>query len=78
MEAHAQAHGTTPAAEETARIPPLPLRAIQVFYAPGQLFDRLAARPAWVGAMLLGGALVALSFMLIPAEIWQQTFREQC
>jgi hypothetical protein len=77
MEAHAEAHATTPPADHPARIPALPLRAIQVFYAPAQLFDRLAKKPAWGGALLLGGALVALSFMLIPAEIWQQTFREQ-
>jgi hypothetical protein len=76
MEAHAEAQGTSNAAEPV-RLPPLPLRALQVFYAPGELFDRLAKRPAWAGALLLGCALVALSFILIPAEVWQQTFREQ-
>jgi hypothetical protein len=77
MEAHTDAPGTPQAPEKAVRIAPLPLRAIQVFYAPGELFARLSERPAWIGALLLGGILVALSFLMIPAEVWQQTIREQ-
>ena len=76
MEAQTEVHGT-PKTESSARIPPLPLRALQVFYAPGELFARLSQRPAWIGALLLGGVLVAVSFLLIPVEVWQQTIREQ-
>src|SRR5688572_8415610 len=77
MEAHTDAPGTPQAPEKTARLAPLPLRALQVFYAPGELFAGLSQKPASIGALFLGGVLVALSFMLIPAEVWQQTIREQ-
>lgn len=58
--------GGAPAGEP---LPNLAVRAGQVFYAPGALFDRLRARPAWVGAV---GLLVGLSLaatVLLPTEL---------
>lgn len=59
--------------------PPVPFwrRAPWVFYAPARLGDELARHPRWVGAVLLGAALVVVSTLLIPAELWQEMMREQ-
>jgi len=59
------------------RPPALGVRALQVVYAPGALFDRLRDRPLWGAALLLGAAAVVLSFLLVPAEVWEASFREQ-
>ena len=48
-----------------------------LLYAPGALFDRLSVRPHWGATLLLGAALVAASFLLIPTELWERTVREQ-
>lgn len=57
-------------------LPSLPRRAVDAFLAPGRLAGALAARPAWVGALLLGALVVALQVWLIPLEIWEATFRQ--
>ena len=62
---------------EVRRPPSVGARVLLVFYAPGRLFERLAARPLWGAALLLGAALMAASFLLIPTEIWEQSIREQ-
>ena len=77
MEAGSQAEGTAAAPTVPMLPAPLPVRALQVFYAPGQLFDRLRLHPLWLSALVLSGVLIAASFILIPAEMWAQTFREQ-
>jgi hypothetical protein len=57
--------------------PPLWVRVYRTFVEPARLGDDLAAYPRWGAAMLLGAALVTLSSLLIPAEIWQEMMREQ-
>jgi hypothetical protein len=60
-----------------APVPALPVRALKVFYAPGQLFEALRRRPLWGAALILGAVLVAASIIFIPTEIWQEMFRQQ-
>ena len=60
---HTQEHG----------LPSLPVRIVQVFVAPAQLFDALRRRPAWTGAILgligLGIGLQFLTPIVVPEEI---------
>ena len=77
MEVGAQSDPVREPAGPPTRLPALPLRALQVLYAPGELFTKLRERPAWLSALLLGGALVAASFLLVPIEVWEATFRER-
>jgi len=66
-------------AEETdlRPLPPLWRRVIDLFFSPGELFERLAANPKWLGALLLGAAVTALSVILIPAELFEDMMRAQ-
>ncbi len=63
------------AVETGAAPPPLARRAVDVFLSPVRLTQELAERPVWVGALLLGAALVVLQIGLIPAEVWDAVFR---
>lgn len=56
---------------------PLPVRVFRVFAAPGRLFAALRHDPRWLGALLLGAALVVASTVLVPGEIWEEMFRSQ-
>jgi hypothetical protein len=58
-------------------LPNLAVRFFQVFVSPGELFARLQHRPAWFGAVALGGALVALAAYLLPAELMLEVARQQ-
>lgn len=60
-----------------APLPPLWKRVVDVFVAPGEMFEKLAANPKWVGAALLGGVLVAISGVLIPLEMYEDLVRAQ-
>lgn len=60
-----------------APLPPLWKRVVDVFVAPGEMFEKLAANPKWVGAALLGGVLVALSGALLPLELYEDLARAQ-
>jgi hypothetical protein len=55
----------------------LPLRIVEVFFAPGRLFESLRENPAWFGVLLVGGALTVVSMLLIPQELWVSAAREQ-
>lgn len=55
----------------------LPVRLFRVIMAPGRLFAALRDEPRWVAAMLLGSALVVVSTLLVPGEIWDEMFRRQ-
>lgn len=57
-------------------LPSLPARFAAVFFSPGRLVEQLARNPRWVGALLLGAVLVALSVSLIPAEIMMEANRQ--
>jgi len=58
------------------RQPPGPApRVAMVLYAPGRLCASLRLRPLWGAALLLGAVLVGASFLLIPTEMWDASFR---
>lgn len=63
--------GTAASAPE---LPNLALRAVQVFGAPGRLFERLRERPAWLGALLLVVGISLASSLLVPEELVRQAF----
>lgn len=56
-------------------LPNLGVRIVRLVVAPGDLFDRLRARPAWLGALLAAVGLGLLSTWLIPVELFQDFFR---
>lgn len=57
--------------------PSLPVRVAQVFFSPTQLFDRLRDRPLWFMTLMLGGILVVVSVVALPADVWAEFFRAQ-
>jgi len=62
---------------KTSPLSSLPKRMIQVFIAPGDLFQSLRENPAWFGVLAVGGALVVASILLIPPDLWVASAREQ-
>ncbi len=58
--------------ERPAETSSLPVRYARVFVAPARLFDELARRPRWVGALLLVVALSVLANLLLPTEILRE------
>ena len=73
--APAAAAGPVPLAP--ARLPNVAARVLQVFYGPGELFAKLRDRPAWGATLLLGAVLSLASFMVVPPDLWEASFREQ-
>ena len=64
-------------AEETeSSLPPLPARLVAVFFSPGRLMDELVLDPRWIGALLVGAALVGLSVALIPVDVFMEMNRQ--
>lgn len=63
--------------EAGPELPNLAVRVVQLFVAPGRLFDRLRERPAWLGAILLAVAAGAVTLWVIPEEIVREFFRSQ-
>ena len=62
--------------ESSAAPPPsLPTRLAQAFFSPGKLGDTLAEHPRWIGAMLVGAALLSLSIALIPLDVLEESQR---
>jgi hypothetical protein len=57
--------------------PALPRRILLVLVAPGALFQRLREHPMSLATLLVGAALMAVSSLLIPGEIWEGAVREQ-
>lgn len=53
----------------------LPVRVFQAFVSPGRMVATVAEHPRWVGAMLLGAALLSLSLALIPIEVMEEMQR---
>lgn len=73
--------GTSPAATgdpaTRAPGPGLPTRALQVFVAPGALFDELRENPKWIGALALAIGLTLLVTVLIPSDVFMEYVRGQ-
>jgi len=65
----------SPEAEAPA-LPSFPARVIQTFFSPGALTAALARNPAWAAALVLGVVLMMAQMLLIPAEVWETSFRE--
>lgn len=63
--------------EGESDLPGLPKRAVQVFVAPGQLFDRLRENPVWLDAMLLVVALSVAYTLLIPEDLLREAMMQQ-
>lgn len=63
--------------EDAPPLPAWPTRLLLVLVSPVALFERLRERPQALVALLLGGALAALSNLVIPGDIWQEVVREQ-
>lgn len=57
--------------------PGLPSRAVRVFLAPGELFEALDRKPAWLDALLLATALSLATTLLIPEELVRETMLRQ-
>lgn len=53
-------------------LPPLPARLVRVFTSPGDLFERLRERPAWVGVLLVIIVVNAVASLLIPADLLRE------
>ena len=60
-----------------AAFPGLLSRYVQVFVSPGVLFDRLVGRPAWGGALVLGGLLVLAGVAFLPPELLLDAMRQR-
>lgn len=63
--------------DDEPELPGLPTRAVQVFVAPGTLFDRLEANPVWIDVMVLVAALSLASTLLVPEELVRETMMQQ-
>lgn len=68
---------TEPAAADRPELPSLPVRLAQVFFSPGDLFERLRERPAWVGALLVIVALNVAATLAMPEELFRQMLAER-
>lgn len=68
-------HSEQAASGESKSVPALPTRLFQAIVSPGRMATTLAEHPRWVGAMLVGAALLALSVALIPLEVLQEMQR---
>ena len=60
-----------------AALPSLPVRAGQLLFSPGKLFEALYERPVWFVTMASTVILAALTVFLVPEEAWTNMFREQ-
>lgn len=65
------------AIEETSPLPSLPVRAAQVIFTPGALFQALKARPVWFWTAVILSVLTGMTVWFIPEEAWTNLFREQ-
>ncbi|GMR13187.1 MAG: hypothetical protein BMS9Abin29_1389 [Gemmatimonadota bacterium] len=71
-------NGVDPVDEsEAPQLPSLPVRALNVFFAPSDLMAGLRSHPAWVGAVALGSILTVLSAILLPTEIFEVSMRQR-
>jgi hypothetical protein len=59
-----------------SELPSLPNRVLNVFLSPGKLMDAIAQTPAVAGALGTAAFLIAVSTLLIPAEMMAETMRQ--
>jgi hypothetical protein len=63
--------------EQAADLPSLPARIAQVFFSPAALFDKLKAKPVWMGALLTMMVVSLIINVIIPEELIRQLVMEQ-
>jgi hypothetical protein len=68
---------SVPPESAPAVLRPLPVRFVQVFFSPGELFSALREKPVWFGAMAVVAVLVGVGMALIPTEMWVEFSRNQ-
>ncbi len=68
---------SVPPESAPAVLRPLPVRFVQVFFSPGELFSALREKPVWFGAMAVVAVLVGVGVALIPTEMWVEFSRNQ-
>lgn len=68
---------SAPPESAPAVLRPLPMRLVQVFFSPGELFSALREKPVWFGAMAVTAVLIGVGMSLIPAELWIEFTRNQ-
>ena len=56
-------------------VPWLPVRLLQAVVSPAKVTATLAEHPKWVGAMVVGAVLLALSVALIPLDVLEEAQR---
>jgi hypothetical protein len=69
--------GDNGAPEPAADLPSLPARIAQVFFSPAALFDKLKAKPAWIGALVTLMVVSLIINAIIPEELIRQLVMEQ-
>ena len=55
----------------------LPKRLAMTLFSPGAVMDELREDPKWLGALLLGGLVVVVSTLLVPADVTMEMMRRQ-
>ncbi len=55
----------------------LPKRLAMTLFSPGGVMDELRENPRWLGALLVGGLVVVLSTVLVPADVTMEMMRRQ-
>lgn len=63
--------------EEESVPPPFFSRVVNVFFSPGELFEKLRDNPVWFWTLLLSGVLIMASIGVLPAEAWERMMQEQ-
>lgn len=61
-------------ADDGRGLPALPRRVGALLLTPSDLFAALRDDPRWLGALVLGVILVAVTNTLIPTELYEETF----
>jgi hypothetical protein len=73
----AESPGDYGAPHRAADLPSLPARIAQVFFSPAALFDKLKARPTWIGALVTIMVVSLIVQILFPEELIRQLVLEQ-
>ena len=63
--------------QEESGPPPFFSRVVNVFFSPGELFEKLRDNPVWFWTLLLSGVLIMASIGVLPAEAWERMMQEQ-
>ena len=56
--------------------PSLPKRLLYVFVSPGKLSEFLAEDPKWIAALMASAAVIGVSMLLIPVEVFLDAQRQ--